>query len=148
MNANSSLIAPTGAASTNSMSGTMASSGRASFGTAAASAVSMKWAALSDAAEIVAVLAGQEPEKPSPAVRNFPALIRDTGGWRYEFARKGIEDLAAFMEPGLAALLAVNARGANPAVPANALWREYLNAKQALLALAPPSGNMGPRRSA
>lgn len=126
----------------------LAGSGRASFGTAAASAISMKWAALGDAAEIVAMLAGQEPEKANPASRNFPAVIRDAGGWRHEAARKGIEDLAAMMEPGLAALLAVNARGANPSVPAQALWREYSNAKQALLALAPPTGNMGPRRSA
>ena len=122
--------------------------GRASFGAASASAISMKWAALSDAGDIVAMLAGQEPEKANPAARNFPAVIRDAGGWRHEAARKGIEDLAAMMEPGLAALLAVNARGADPSVPANALWREYRHAKDALLGLAPPSGALGPRRSA
>ena len=108
----------------------------------------MKWAALNDAGALVAQLAGQQPDKPSPTSRSFPAVIRDAGGWRYEAACKGIEDLAAMMEPGLAALLAVNARGANAAAPANALWREYCAAKQALLALAPPAGAMGPRRSA
>ena len=133
--------------SVNSFS-SMADAGRASFGTAAASAISMKWAALGDASAIVAQLAGVEPEKPTPTMRNFPAVIRDAGGWRYDTARKGIEDLSAMMEPGLAALLAVNARGADPSAAAKALWREYCAAKQALLALAPPAGAMGPRRSA
>ena len=134
MNANSSSMMP--------------GAGRASFGAAAANAISMKWAALHDAAQILAQLAGEEHEKSTPSVRNFPAVIRDAGGWRYQAACKGIEDLAAMLEPGLAALLAVNARGADPAMAANALWREYREAKQALLDMAPPAGAMGPRRSA
>lgn len=122
--------------------------GRANFGAAAASATSMKWAALQDAAAVVATLAGLEPERPSPEIRNFPAVIRDAGDWRRESAEKGIDDLAAIMEPGIAALLAVNARGSDAAAPALALWREFHAARAALLALAPPSGSLGPRRSA
>jgi len=121
---------------------------RAPFGQAAASAASLKWAALQDAANVVAGLAGLEPERTTPEIRNFPALIRDTAAWRRELAERGIDDMAAVMEPGIAALLGVNARGADPRAAALALWREFSQARGAVLALLPPSGTMGPRRSA
>ncbi|MBO9498277.1 MAG: hypothetical protein J7496_07415 [Novosphingobium sp.] len=104
---------------------------------AGASASGLKWAALQEAAAVVAALAGLEPERPSPEIRNFPAAIRAAAEWRREMAEKGIEDLAAIMEPGIAALLAVNARGADTGAPALALWREFHAARAALLALAP-----------
>ena len=122
--------------------------GRASFGQAAASSTSMKWTALHDAAAVVAGLAGLEEERPSPEIRNFPALIRDAASWRRQTAERGIDDLAAIMEPGIAALLAVNARGADAGAPAMALWREFHAARAVLLALAPPVGPLGPRRGA
>jgi hypothetical protein len=111
-------------------------------------AVSMKWAALQEAGAVVCALAGEEPEKGSADVRNFPAMIRDAGGWRRQFAEKGVEDLAALMEPGISALLAVNARGVDATHAARALWREFLAARAALLAFVPPSGSMGPLRKA
>jgi len=123
-------------------------SGRASFAQAGASATSMRWAALADAANVVATLAGLEPERATADVRNFPALIRDTEAWRRERAENGVTDLAAIMEPGIAALLAVNARGADPRPAAMALWREFVAARAAILSLLPPSGALGPRRSA
>jgi hypothetical protein len=123
-------------------------SGRVSFAQASASATSMRWAALGDAAGVVAALAGFEPERASAEVRNFPALIRDAEAWRRERAEHGVADLAAIMEPGLAALLAVNARGADPRPAAIALWREFIAARAAILSLLPPSGALGPRRSA
>lgn len=122
--------------------------GRASFGQAAASATSLKWTALHDAAAVVAQLAGLEEERPSPEIRNFPAVIRDATAWRKETAERGIDDLTAMMEPGIAALLAVNARGADSEAPALALWNEFHAARAAILALAPPAGSLGPRRSA
>ncbi len=122
--------------------------GRASFGQAAGSAASMKWAALQDAGGAVAALAGLQPERTSPEIRNFPLLLRDVDSRRREQAERGIDDLAAVMEPGLAALLAVKARGADATAPALALWHEFRIACAALLALAPPSGMLGPRRSA
>lgn len=114
----------------------------------ASGAVSMKWAALQEAGAVVCALAGEEPEKGSAEVRNFPAMIRDVGGWRRELAEKGVEDLAALMEPGIGALLAVNARGVDATHAARALWREFLNARAAVLALVPPSGALGPLRNA
>jgi hypothetical protein len=113
--------------------------GRASFGQASVSALSMKWSALHDAAGVVAALAGVTPDPMSAAARNFPAAVREAGGWRREHAEQGIDDIAAIMETGLAALLAVHARGADPRPAARTLHEEFLAASCALLALVPPS---------
>lgn len=121
---------------------------RPAFGNASASALSRKWTGLQDAAEVVAGLAGVEPEIATPEIRNFPALMREAQPWRRELADRGIEDMVAVLEPGIAALLGVNARGASPRPAALALWREFVEARSAVLALLPPSGALGPRRSA
>lgn len=101
-----------------------------------------KWVALHQAAEVVATLAGVEASRNAPAVRDFPQAIGQLGGWRRELAEKGIDDLAAIMEPGIAALLSVNARKADPTAPALALWREFQAARDALLALVPAEGDV------
>lgn len=106
--------------------------------------MSMQWAALHDAAGVVAKLAGIAAEPMTAEIRNFPAVMRDAGGWRRKLAEQGIADLAAVMEPGIAALLAVQARGVNPAAAALALWQEFQAARTALLALTPPPGSIPP----
>ena len=138
MNAHSSFSQP--------VNGVLPTSGRAEFGQASASATSMKWSALHDAVGVVGMLAGLASEPMRPEVRNFPAVMRDAGGWRRERSELGIDDLAAIMEPGLAALLAVHARGVNSAVPALALWQEFHALRAALLALVPPPGAPNLRR--
>jgi hypothetical protein len=99
--------------------------------------MSVQWAALQDAASAVATMAGLASEKPSAHVRNFPALIKDLGGWRLELATDGVADLAAMMKPWVKALLAVSARGQDPTAAALSLWREYHHARAALLGLVP-----------
>ena len=100
-----------------------------------------------DAAGVVAMLAGITVEPLKPELRHFPATMRDAGGWRRTMAEQGIDDLAAVMEPGIAALLSVHARGINPKIPAQALWQEYLAARNGLMALVPPPGEaLAPRR--
>ena len=106
----------------------------------------MKWAALHDAASVVAKLAGLENEPMRAEVRNFPAVMRDTGGWRRNLADQGIADLSAIIEPGLAALLAVHARGSTTAPAALALWREFDAACAALLALTPVASDQSQLR--
>ena len=138
MNAHSSFSQPPG--------GLLPTSGRAEFGQASASAMSMKWSALHDAVGVVGMLAGLASEPMRPEVRNFPAVMRDVGGWRRERSELGIADLAAIMEPGMAALLAVHARGVNSAAPALALWQEFHALRAALLALVPPPGTASARR--
>ena len=130
-----------------SAAGTLPTSGRPEFGQASASAMSMKWSALHDAVAVVGSLTGMAPEPIRPEIRNFPAIMRDVAGWRCELAVQGIDDLSAVMEPGLAALLAIHARGVNPAPAALALWQEFQAARAALLALTPPPEEAAPRRS-
>ncbi|MEQ1496636.1 MAG: hypothetical protein ABL912_12865 [Novosphingobium sp.] len=113
-------------------------SGRPEFSQTSAGVMGMQWSALHDAAAEVGKLAGLAPEAMLPEVRNFPALIRDVGGWRRDQAEQGVEDLSAVMEPGIAALLAICANGTNPAPAALALWQEFHAARTALLALTPP----------
>jgi hypothetical protein len=124
-----------------------AAESRSQFGTGSSS-TSLKWAALQDSASVVAMLAGLEQERATPEIRNFPVIIRDAAAWRRDAAERGIEDLAAVMEPGIAALLAVHARGQDTGPAALALWREFHLARSAILAFAPPGGPLGPRRSA
>ena len=126
----------------------MPGTGRAQFGQGAASAMSMKWAALHDAAEAVGLLAGQRAESMKPEVRNFPAMMRDAGGRRCSMAERGIEDLTSIMEAGLSALLSAHARGAHPSAAALALWNEFVTSRDSLLALSPPKGPGGPMRRA
>ncbi len=113
-----------------------------------AQSLSVQWTALQDAASAVGALAGLAPEKLTPQVRNFPALIKDVGGWRFELASEMIGDLTAMMRPGVTALLAVNARGQDATAAAITLWREFHHARNSVLALVPQGGDMGPRRSA
>ena len=109
---------------------------------------SIRWSALGDAGVVVAMLAGIEAERPSRFIRNFPGLLRDCPAWERNLAIGWIDDLTAIMEVGLAALLAVNARGTDCRPAALALWGEYILARASLLALSPPPGTLGPLRSA
>jgi hypothetical protein len=106
----------------------------------AAGSTALRWAALLEAAALVAALAGREPER---AEHDVPALICGAEAWRRDRAEAGVADLAAIMEPGLAALLAVNARGADPQPAALALWREFSAARAAILALLLPDPQAG-----
>ena len=102
------------------------------------SPLALKWAALHAVAEIVASLAdGSVPNMPEPA-KEFVPMIERAGGWRFDLARQGIDDIAAMLEPGLAALLSVHGQGGDAGPPAAALWQEFSRAREALLALAPP----------
>lgn len=113
-----------------------------------ANSTSLRWAALVEASKVVAMLAGLPADQPSKQVRNFPVLVRECPKWQRELAENGVADLAAVMEPGIAALLAINARGADPRHAARALWNEFVSARAAILSLLPKGSGLGPRRSA
>lgn len=103
-----------------------------------AGTLALRWEAIHDAAGAVAAFARLATQPLRPDVRHFPQALRDFGGWRRDLAQQGVEDLAAILEPGLTALLAVHDSGADAAPAAMALWQEFLAARDALLALAPP----------
>lgn len=100
------------------------------------------WHALHEAAAIVGALAGRsvaEDAGASPAaIEAFPETIFHAGGWRLALAQQGLDDLAAILETGVSALLAVSARGRSPACAAAALHDEFRAARAGLLALVAP----------
>lgn len=100
-------------------------------------AVERHWNALNAAAGVVAALAASAPAL-AAQMHDFPARIEAAGGWRLKRAESELADLTAILEHGLAALLSVNARGADPRPAARALLHEFDGACGALLALLPP----------
>ena len=94
------------------------------------------------------MLAGASTGRPSREIRDFPMLLRDAKPWRREAAERALDDLSAIMEPGIAALMAINARGGDCRAAAEALWSEFSAARAALLAMVPAVGSFGPLRAA
>ena len=113
---------------------------------AADDTTAMRWHAVIDAANVVAMLAGHEPEEMTPEIAGFPARVALAEAERRQRAENGIADLAAVLEPGLAALLSINSRGSDPKPAAKALWREFTAARAAVLALVPIGSVTGLRR--
>ena len=99
------------------------------------SELAVRWRSLDEAGRVVATLAGEAEPAPDGG---FLARVEATHGERRRAAEQGVDDLAAMMEPGLAALLYVCENGGDARAPATALWREYRDARAALLALASP----------
>lgn len=95
-----------------------------------------RWEALHAVSAMLARLADLSPERASAEVAAFPATIEDGGPHQRSLALQGIEDIEAMMEPGLAALEAIIARGGSPCAPALTLWREFHSAREALLDIA------------
>ena len=99
------------------------------------SELAFRWRSLDEAGQVVASLAG-EAEPAGDA--GFVDRVETACGERRRAAEQAIDDLAAMMEPGLAALLYVCENGGDARAPAAALLREYRHARAALLILASP----------
>jgi hypothetical protein len=100
--------------------------------------IGRKWVTLHEAAAVVAALAGLPPEPIGAELRSFPRRLLDAPHFRRELGRQGLEDIAAIMEPGLAALIAVRTAGRDAAAPAMTLWNEFSASRDALLKLVLP----------
>ena len=92
-----------------------------------------RWEALQAAAGVVGILAGAMHDPQALEMDDFPAAIRSAPPALRDWAEQSVEDLAAIMEPGLAALIAVHASGGDAGAPARALWHEFITARDALL---------------
>ena len=100
-------------------------------------ALSVQWGAVHKAAATVGILA-QLGEVPVDAeIRELPERAVAIGGAKLAMVVRGIDDLAAVMQPGLRALLSLTAQGQDTTSAALTLWREFHNAREAILALAP-----------
>tara|TARA_E500000305_G_C3973443_1_gene213122 strand:+ start:227 stop:598 length:372 start_codon:yes stop_codon:yes gene_type:complete len=98
-----------------------------------ASATVMRWTALVDAGNALALLAGTRDDAANRPARDFAAALAQCPAPRRRLADNAVADLAAIMESGLSALLAGQQRGGNTQPAARALWREYVNARDSLL---------------
>lgn len=95
-----------------------------------------KWDAVHEAASAVGVLAQLGPEELDEDLRGLPQRASEIGGPHYELVARGIDDLAAVMQPGLRALLAMTDKGQDTTSAALTLWREFHKARAAIAALA------------
>ena len=107
-----------------------------------------QWAAIHDAAEAVARIAGIEPGDPCSKSRGFEAIVRDMDGARRALIENSVGDMVAFLQPGLKALLVSMARGQDAGYAAEVLWQEFRRSRDEVLELLPEPGRMDPRRAA
>ena len=84
---------------------------------------------------MLAALADVEPG-PETVVLDFRTTMRDAASWQHALAERGIDDVAAALQPGLRALGSIEARGADTSAAARRLWREFTEARAAVLALS------------
>ena len=96
-----------------------------------------KWAALQEAARALRTLSGTGATAPHGELRDLAGIALRADPWRQKLLDEAIEDLSAVMEAGLAALLALHARGGNAAAAALALCEEFDAAEAAVRALVP-----------
>jgi len=101
-------------------------------------ALGRRWAALHEAAGIVATLAGLDSGAADSSDSAFTSAMRGARGWRRHMAEQGLDDLSMIMQTGISALLSAHAGGTQTAAPARALWDEFVAARDALLQFGPP----------
>ncbi|XUU61467.1 hypothetical protein ACRAQ6_04130 [Erythrobacter sp. HA6-11] len=99
--------------------------------------LSKRWRELHALGQQIAVKAQLAPEAFDGQLADFPNAIVDAAPWHRELAEQALEDIDAMLQPGLTALQAIEARGTEVTAPALALWREFYNAREGLLGLAP-----------
>lgn len=100
-------------------------------GAPAPAALVAQWEALHASAATLGKLAQIAPETSAPP---FDRLVETALPWQLTLAAQGLDDIAAMLAPGLAALGTLTARGQETAAPALALWREFHAARGGVLA--------------
>lgn len=94
-----------------------------------------QWEAVHEAAAAVGHLAQLGREKLEGDMAMVPIRAAERGGWHFEAVARGIDDLAAIMQPGLRALLSLTAEGKDTTAAALTLWREFHMARAAIVGI-------------
>ncbi len=94
-----------------------------------------RWQALHESAQEVARQAGLARDLVFDEAAEEHAIFANVSDWQQKLALQALEDLDAVLQPGLAALRAIEARGRDGSAPAQALWREFLRSRESILAL-------------
>ncbi|NCP19623.1 MAG: hypothetical protein GW855_10755 [Erythrobacter sp.] len=92
-----------------------------------------QWAAVEDAARVVAMLAGRQVTRADPIAAERIAQLAQTANDRSEPALFALQELVATMRVGLDALLSAHGTAANPRTAAVRLWSEYERGRAKLL---------------
>ncbi|MBH1942990.1 hypothetical protein I5L01_01970 [Erythrobacter sp. YJ-T3-07] len=92
-----------------------------------------QWAAVEDAARVVALLAGQPAPDHDASARMLIARLTRADAGRVQASILALDELVATMRFGLDALLAAHGTSADPRPAANCLWREYERGRAATL---------------
>ena len=100
-------------------------------GVPAPAALVAQWDALHASAATLGKLAQIGPEAAPPAL---DGLVETARPWQLTLAAQGLDDIAAMLAAGLAALGTLTGRGQETAAPALALWREFHAARAGVLA--------------
>ena len=99
--------------------------------------LSKRWRELHALGQQIAMKAQLATEPFEGRFAEFPNAILDAAPWHRELAEHAMEDIDAMLQPGLTALQAIEARGTDATAPALTLWREFYNAREGLMGLAP-----------
>jgi len=98
--------------------------------------MSSRWRDMHQQANDLAELAGLAHEPFGGAIARFDKGVTGLPQRESELVWQAIEDVDAMLEPGMRALVKISQRGQDVTAPALALWREYYNARAAILRLA------------
>ena len=96
-----------------------------------------QWDAVHEAAAAIGALAQLGRGDEDDAVKGLPDRALQLGGFEYEMVMRGVDDLAAVMQPGLRALLALSAQGQDTTSAALTLWQEFHKSRDAIIGFAP-----------
>lgn len=107
------------------------------FGEPGADSANARWETLHTAAGAVAGLAHLAPEDTLNGAADFAAALAAAPRWKAELADSALEDISAFLQTGLTALLAVHKENRDPSAAALALWTEFVIARDGVLNLLP-----------
>lgn len=97
-----------------------------------------RWEEVHAMARDIARLGQLAAEKPRAEIADFPHNALAAPDWRCALADSALGDLSAILQPGLAALRAIEAEGRDPTAAAVTLWREFHHARQGILGLVLP----------
>ncbi|MDY7096534.1 MAG: hypothetical protein SXU28_00195 [Pseudomonadota bacterium] len=105
---------------------------------AAAGNLAERWRSLHDQSCRLAILAELSPEPFAGEIEAFLDRLALASDWRRNVIEQHISDMAAMMQPGMTAIDTLVSRDVSAHAPALALWREFYNARETVLALVRP----------
>jgi hypothetical protein len=93
----------------------------------------LRWDEMHDQAARLAELAKVAQPVATLTEAQFVALLQAAPSRERQLVWQGVEDIGAMLQPGLVALGTLKRRGQDTAIPAAALWQEFVAARDGLI---------------